>query len=168
VSSSDIDGWLRGLNLAAKSRSGMLICVKVLFSFACSHNCLPADQMTAAEQIKKVKVKDDGSVSVFTPEEMEKLLHTAPPHLIPILAIGAFSCIRMAELNRLNWSAFDLERCLIELRAGQAKTASRRIIPIILFVCHIVRFINQRLYTLYRLGRMGFDRHVMDGRLKTD
>jgi hypothetical protein len=130
VSSSDIDGWLRGLNLAAKSRSGMLICVKVLFSFARSQNCLPADQMTAPEQIKKLKVKDDESVSVFTPEEMEKLLHAAPPHLIPILAIGAFSGIRMAELNRLDWSAFDLERGLIELRAGQAKTASRRIIPI--------------------------------------
>jgi integrase len=51
-------------------------------------------------------------------------------HLIPILAIGAFSGIRMAELNRLDWSAVDLERGMIELRAGQAKTASRRIIPI--------------------------------------
>jgi integrase len=130
VSSSDIDGWLRGLDLAAKSRSGMLICVKVLFSFARSQNCLPADQMTAAEQIKKVKVKDDESVSIFTPAEMEKLLHAAPPHLIPILAIGAFSGIRMAELNRLDWSAIDLERGIIELRAGQAKTASRRIIPV--------------------------------------
>jgi len=42
----------------------------------------------------------------------------------------AFSGIRMAELNRLDWSAVDLERGHIELRAGQAKTASRRIIPI--------------------------------------
>jgi integrase len=36
----------------------------------------------------------------------------------------------MAELNRLDWSAFDLERGIIELRAGQAKTAARRLIPI--------------------------------------
>jgi integrase len=36
----------------------------------------------------------------------------------------------MAELNRLDWSAVDLERGHIELRASQAKTASRRIIPI--------------------------------------
>ncbi len=56
--------------------------------------------------------------------------HPAPPHLVPILAIGAFSGIRMAELNRLDWSAVDLERGHIELRANQAKTASRRIIPI--------------------------------------
>lgn len=130
ISSSEIDGWLRGLNLSAKSRNGMLICVKVLFSFARSQNCLPAEQMTAAEQLKKVKIKNNDNVSVFTSEEMRKILHAAPPHLIPILAVGAFSGIRMAELNRLDWSAFDLEREIIELRAGQAKTASRRLIPI--------------------------------------
>jgi integrase len=61
---------------------------------------------------------------------MAKLLHNAPPDLIPILAIGAFSGIRMAELDRLDWSAVDLERGIIELRAGQAKTGSRRVIPV--------------------------------------
>ena len=130
ISSSEIDGWLRGLNLAPKSRSGMLICVKVLFSFARSQNCLPAEQMTAAEQIKKMRIKDDEEISTFTPAEMRKILHAAPPHIVPILAIGAFTGIRMAELNRISWSAVDLERGIIELRAGQAKTAARRLIPI--------------------------------------
>jgi integrase len=36
----------------------------------------------------------------------------------------------MAELERLDWNAVDLERKMIEVRAGQAKTASRRVIPI--------------------------------------
>jgi hypothetical protein len=78
ISSSEIDGWLRGLDLAPKSRSGMLICVKVLFSFARSRNCLPAEQMTAAEQIKKMKVKDDENISTFTPAEMSKILRGRP------------------------------------------------------------------------------------------
>jgi hypothetical protein len=125
VSSSDIDAWLRGFKVSASSRNSMLVCVKVLFSYGRSQNCLPAEQMTAPEQLRKVKIKNDDDVSVFTPKQMEKILHAAPPHLIPILAIGAFSGIRMAELNRLDWSAFDLERGIIELRAGQAKTASR-------------------------------------------
>jgi integrase len=129
VTSADIDGWLRGLGVSASSRNGMLICVKVLFSFARSMNCLPAEQRTAPEQLTKVKIKRD-DVTVFTPAQMAKILHAAPPHLVPILAIGAFSGIRMAELNRLDWSAVDLDRGIIELRAGQAKTASRRIIPI--------------------------------------
>ena len=90
------------MNLSAGTRNSMLLCVKVLFSFARERNYLPAERMTAAEQIKKVKVKTD-DVSVFTPKEMEKILHAAPRHLVPILAIGAFSGIRMAELNRLDW-----------------------------------------------------------------
>lgn len=49
---------------------------------------------------------------------------------MPILAIGAFAGIRMAELERLDWKAVDLDRKFIEVRAGQAKTASRRVIPI--------------------------------------
>jgi len=129
ITSSDIDAWLRGFKVSAGSRNSMLVCVKVLFSYARSQNCLPAEQMTAPEQLKKVKVAND-DVSVFSPEEMTAILHAAPMHLIPILAIGAFAGIRMAELNRLDWSAVDLERGIIELRADQAKTASRRIIPI--------------------------------------
>ncbi len=129
LSSSEIDTWLRGIKVSASSRNSMLVCVKVLFSYARSHNCLPAEQMTAPEQLKKVKIKHD-DVSVFTPKQMEKILHAAPPHLIPILAVGAFAGIRMAELDRLDWSAFDLERGIIELRADQAKTASRRLVPI--------------------------------------
>ena len=34
----------------------------------------------------------------------------------------------MAERERLDWKAVDLERKFIEVRAGQAKTASRRVI----------------------------------------
>jgi integrase len=46
-------------------------------------------------------------------------------HLSPLLAISAFVGIRSAELARLDWNAVDLDRRLIEIRAGQAKTASR-------------------------------------------
>jgi integrase len=67
---------------------------------------------------------------ICQPEEMEKLLKAAPELLLPYLAFGAFSGLRGAELARLDWSAVDLERRIIQLRAGQAKTASRRIVPI--------------------------------------
>ena len=129
ATSQEIDAWLRSLEVAPGTRNSMLRCIKVFFSFARSRNYLPEDRSTAADSVRLVKnVSDD--VSVFTPEQMETILHAAPPQLIPILAIGAFSGIRVAELNRLDWSAVDLERRIIEIRAGQAKTASRRIVPI--------------------------------------
>jgi integrase len=129
VGSREIDTWLRSLKVAPATHNSMLRCIKVFFSFAKSRNYLPEDRSTAADSLRLVKDVSDG-VSIFTPEEMGKILHASPPRLIPILAIGAFSGIRMAELNRLDWKAIDLERRFIEVRASQAKTASRRIIPI--------------------------------------
>jgi len=103
--------------------------LKVLFSFAKAQNYLPEEKNTAVEQMQQVRVKSEDTMLV-TPEEMAKLLHHASPDLVPILAIGAFAGIRMAELERLDWKAVDLERKFIEIRAGQAKTTSRRVIPI--------------------------------------
>ena len=129
ATSQEIDAWLRSLSVAPGTRNSMLRCIKVFFSFARSHNYLPEDRSTAADPVRLVKdVSDD--VTIFTPKQIETILHAAPPRLIPILAIGAFCGIRVAELNRLDWSAVDLERRIIEIRAGQAKTASRRVVPI--------------------------------------
>ena len=50
--------------------------------------------------------------------------------MIPFIAIGAFAGLRAAEIARLDWSVVDLKRKIIHLRADQAKTASRRIIPV--------------------------------------
>ena len=129
VTGPEVDAWLRSLDIAAVTRNSMLRCIKVLFSFAKAQNYLPDEKNTAVEQMQQVRVKSEDT-TIFSPEEMAKLLHNAPPDLVPILAIGAFAGIRMAELERLDWKAVDLERKFIEIRAGQAKTASRRVIPI--------------------------------------
>ena len=125
----DIDTWLRGFEVSLSSRNSMLVYVKLLFSFALTHNYLPEGKSTAAEQLKKVKAQG-AEVEIYTPGQFQQILHAAPPHLIPLLAIGGFTGIRMAELARLDWNASDLDRRHIEVRAGQAKTASRRLIPI--------------------------------------
>ena len=68
----------------------MLRCIKVFFSFARSRNYLPEERNTAADSVRLVKnVSND--YSIFTPKQMETILHNAPPRLIPILAIEAFS-----------------------------------------------------------------------------
>lgn len=99
VTSQEIDAWLRSLAVVPATRNSMLRCIKVFFSFARSRNYLPEDRSTAADPLRLAKdVSDD--VAIFTPRQMETLLHAAPPRLIPILAIGAFCRIRVAELSR--------------------------------------------------------------------
>jgi len=124
-----IDDWLRKRGIAIRSRNGLLATVRVLFSFAKKRAYLPVGDVTEAEALDKIRA-GDVETQIFTPEQFAKILHAAPPSLIPILAIGGFAGMRKAEMDRLDWNAVDLERKMIEVRAGQAKTASRRIIPI--------------------------------------
>ena len=58
---------------------------------------LPKDEVTEAEILGKVKT-GDVETRIFTPAEFETLIHAAPARLIPILAVGAFAGMRMAEL----------------------------------------------------------------------
>jgi integrase len=129
ITAEQIDKWLRDAKVLPRTRNGYLTQLRVFFGFAKQHGYLSRKDATEPELLKKAKVGDTDS-EVFTPDELQKLLTAAPVHLIPLLAIGGFAGLRAAEICRLNWGAVDLERKLIELRAGQAKTASRRIIPV--------------------------------------
>src|ERR1035441_3491487 len=62
---------------------------------------------------------------------MAAVLESAEPALVPFLAIGAFAGLRHAEIQRLDWSEVRLDENLIEIKASKAKTASRRLVPIV-------------------------------------
>jgi integrase len=129
IKSGDIDRWLRSLNHTPVTRNSLHRCIKVFFSFAKSRGYLPQSEATAAELVPVAK-EGETKTEIFQPAEMSKLLAIAPPKELALLAIGAFAGLRMAEIKRLEWKAVDLDRRIITLRADQAKTASRRIVPI--------------------------------------
>lgn len=129
IQSNDIDRWLRSYQVSPVTRNSMLRCVKVFFSFAKTCSYLPRTEASAAELVSLVKTGDT-TTEIFQPNELQKILLAAPRTAIPVLAIGGFAGLRAAEIERLDWSAVDLERRIITLRADQAKTASRRIVPI--------------------------------------
>ncbi len=130
ITSADVDAWLRSLNVAPSTRNSIQLYLNLLFSFALEQNYLPEGKPTATNQLRKLRVTKGTDVEIHTPDQFRTIIHAAPPHLVPLLAIGAFAGIRMAELARLDWKAVDLDRRFIEVRAGQAKTASRRLVPI--------------------------------------
>jgi integrase len=109
VKSGDIDGWLRSRNVAIRTRNNLLATIKVLFSFAKGLGYLPKNERTEAELVSKVKT-GDVDTEIFTSREFQQIMAVAPSRLIPILVIGAFAGIRMAELSRLDWGAIDLDR----------------------------------------------------------
>jgi integrase len=59
--------------------------------------------------------KDGGyEVSIFTPEELTKVLSTVTPDWLAIFSINAFTGLRRAEVERLDWSGIKLDRKLID------------------------------------------------------
>ena len=129
VKSNQIDGWLRKLYSNPRSRNTIHTSIGTFFSWAKSRSYLPKNEITEAEAVGKAKVGDTVT-EIFTAEQMTKVLAVAPPEVIPILALGAFAGLRAAEIARLDWNAVDLNRQIIQVRADQAKTASRRIVPV--------------------------------------
>ena len=71
------------------------------------------------------------AIEIFTPKELRALLAAAPPHLAACIALQAFAGVRTAELMRLAWHDLERRSGHIEITAKQAKTASRRLIPIL-------------------------------------
>jgi len=61
---------------------------------------------------------------------MRRLIGAADKRILPMIVIGGFAGLRHAEIARLDWSDIDLEEGFIEVKAENAKTDTRRIVPL--------------------------------------
>ncbi len=129
VVGTDVDQWLRSLGVGARTRNNLRNSVNALFKFGVARKYLTKDH----DEIDAVPVAKDagGEIEIYTPEEMKEVLTVASPEHIPFLAISAFAGVRHAELQRLDWAHVNQKAKIIEIKAGTAKTASRRVIPIL-------------------------------------
>ena len=50
--------------------------------------------------------------------------------ILPLIVIGGFAGLRHAEIARLDWQDIDLADGFIEVKAQNAKTKTRRIVPV--------------------------------------
>ena len=128
VTTAEVQGWLDGQKkLSPQTHVNFRRVIHLLFKFAVARgNALD----NPVDGVERVKVRNGGSVDIFTPTEIARLLAAAPSDFVPCLAIGAFAGLRSAEIERLNWGDIDLAGRHITVGAGAAKTASRRVVPI--------------------------------------
>ncbi|MBL9172453.1 MAG: tyrosine-type recombinase/integrase [Verrucomicrobiales bacterium] len=126
--------WIRGLRredgkpMSNRTKFNFQRLIVSLFHFARRQRYILrelADELAELEAPKPEPTRTE----IFTVDEMNRLLASAPEDILPALAIAAFSGLRTAELSRMTWDAVKLSERVIVVGADRAKTASRRIVP---------------------------------------
>lgn len=125
-----MDEWIRSLNVAARSRKNFRILLVAFFNFAKSCGYLAKDATTCADALPVPKIAA-GEVEIYSPEEMMRMLQAADRHTLPFLCLGGFAGLRTAEILRLTWENLKWAQNVIEIKAADAKTKQRRLIPIL-------------------------------------
>jgi integrase len=130
ITVDELDNWLRALPYSPQSRTNYRTIIGLLFSYAESRGIIERNPILRTAKPKLV----DKPPEIFAVDELRALLENANrihPDVLPMLAIGAFAGLREAEIQRLDWSEVDLARGHIEVKAAKAKSARRRIVPIL-------------------------------------
>jgi integrase len=127
ITVEELDNWLRALPGSPKSRANYRANVGVLFSYAERRRMIDSNPILHTARPKL----SDNPPEIFAVDELAALLNAAAtraPDVVPMLAIGAFSGLREAEIKRLDWSEIDQRRGHIEVKSRKAKSARRRIV----------------------------------------
>lgn len=128
VTTAEISAWFDAQKkLSPQTHANFRSVIHLLFKFAVARGFAMDNPV---DGVDRVKVRNGGSIAIFTPKEITLLLAAASTDFRPCLAIGAFAGLRSAEIERLEWRDVDLASRHIVVSAGNAKTASRRIVPV--------------------------------------
>ena len=113
----------------ARTQFNYLGSISTLIRYAVKNRYAPPHLLDEVTSLEKPSLKA-GKVEVFTPVELEEMLTSSRPKLIPWIAIAAFAGLRTSEIMRLDWSNVYLERKTVDIPAEKAKTQSRRSVPL--------------------------------------
>jgi integrase len=130
VRADQITQWLDSIKARGRTRNNYRNALIALFRYARAQNLLPRNEVTEAELVPVVKAKPS-AIGIYSPEQLSALLSVVSPELLPSLAIAAFAGVRSQEILRLSWEDINFQQGHIVVAAEKAKTASRRIVPIL-------------------------------------
>jgi integrase len=135
ITPSLISGYLMNLTLSERSKRNHQDAIKHLNRWLVLHGYLPkgTDWMDGVQKYSKRK---RGEVTIYTPDEMNKVMKTAKGWEVAFCSISSFSTIRHSELKRLDWAQVELSdkdgESFIEIlpMEGTKSDQRRRLIPV--------------------------------------
>jgi integrase len=129
LAGDDVRDFLNAGNLSARSQNNNRRVLQTFLRFCQSRGWL-AREADLLDGVGKRR-EPPAEIGIFTAAELRKMLNTAPPKVAACIALQAFAGVRSEEMLRLTWEDLERRPGYIEVTARQAKTASRRLIPIL-------------------------------------
>ncbi|MGA7394662.1 MAG: site-specific integrase [Terrimicrobiaceae bacterium] len=131
IHATGINRWLLGMrHVGGRTKNNYRAALATLLSFARQEGHLARGIPTEAEFSSRFDGRS-GEIGIYAAEKLRILLFRLEPRLMPFVAIGAFAGLRSAEIVRLEWQEIRFAQNVIEIKASKAKTASRRLAPIL-------------------------------------
>lgn len=128
VSTDEIEGWLLGREVSARTRANALKDLRLLFTWAGRRGYV-RDNPALAVELPQGRAA--GPPGIHTPEQVRAVLETARRvdlQVCRLLAVRYFAGVRSAEAARLREE--DFRPGFVEVPAAKAKTRARRLVTI--------------------------------------
>lgn len=125
-----IQAHLDGLGVAPRSKKNAFMAIAVMVRWAVKRRHLPQSALRELDSVTLPKVRA-AALTLPTAEQWREMLAAVAAHrpdLLASLAIMGFSAVRTNEVLRLRWA--DVREDHVVVGAAQAKTASRRVVPL--------------------------------------
>ncbi len=119
IEPQEINEFLESLDIADKTRKNFRGNIVSFFRWAKEEGFLPRDGKTAAEDARRVDVRTGDDPTIFTPEEMRRILSVVSAMdsrgrsrgfvegILAYTCINAFAGLRPSETLRLKWEDVD-------------------------------------------------------------
>jgi integrase len=125
----EIKSWIAGEPLAIKTRNNVFTYIRNMYSCAQTWGLLDNDPFA---KVSKFSEPNGQALRVenLTPEQLSAFLNAAEPEFQILFALNAFTGLRRAEIERLDWSEVKLDRNLIDLPASKSKNHRRKLLEV--------------------------------------
>ncbi|MDA7656837.1 tyrosine-type recombinase/integrase, partial [bacterium] len=117
--------WLHGLDFAALTINHYRAALLQMFNHGLKIRAVETNPIEAIDKLKE----DCREIGILSPAETANLLSHCSDKILPAIAIGLFAGLRRSEISRLDWSQVDFQQKHIEVKAGNSKSAARRLVP---------------------------------------
>jgi integrase len=124
-----ISDYLAALPLAERSKRNHRDVLGFFFRWLVLRGYVPKGT-DLLEGVQNYTARKIGEISIYSADEMARLIAAADDRILPFIVIAGFAGLRHAEISRLEWLDVDLQDKFIEVKAEHSKTNTRRIVPI--------------------------------------